>query len=778
MYELYQQMPYGTGYDDHTMLLRDGSICVAFEVRGLDADTSSSADVLDLRAQVSQILNGQDEKFSFYIHRFRRSVQISGYTEPQQTFARAVDKAWFASLNANDPKETVVVLTIVRVNSATLRVPLFGSLLKRVAQKTLPERVSDLTEMAAVFRESLPLEMIPLTIQDGQFGAAMSVINFQPYYPCGRGFLTLVAQDTSNVDLVFGKDGVIEIDEGIAYGCVLSVKEYPVSTRPGALDALDVLDDIVVVQSFSPVHRDDVAEQARLRIAQMQASEDMAQRISDQLVEAADRIEAGELGIGEHHMSILVRADTLAALDANISDAMSICQRAGFRIIRDRGAAATELFACHPGNMHLRSRSAFVSSETFADLASLHGSAIGPGVGEVPWVEPVTVLETERGAPYRLSFHTQGSPEAEPTNGHTLVLGPSDSGKTTTALYLAIEALRFGGRLVALDKDGAMEMPITALGGTYAKINVGQPTGLNPLLTETGPRGEAWLLAWFSALLETTGQALTPQQSHALKNAIRQNGSAPDDLKTFSHFVSLVGDADDDNNLALRIREWGPEGRYSWVFGDNPDVLVDFAANDITAIDLTEVLKARTERTAILAYLFRSLEVVMEEMRPLVLLIDEAWQAVDDPYFARELQDWLVTARKKHAVVIMMTQFPSQIAQSAARSILEGLPNQLIFPNHSAEAEHYKGFALTDGELAFILGRSAQGRRALHRNAKGSTILNVDLSGLGSLLTVLGGGATGLARFGQDYHSRPDFWRDPQPGTAAVFDLRERISNA
>lgn len=760
MPDLSLKMPYGVAFDDQTLILRDGSVCAAFEVAGIDADTSNGMDVLDLRARVSQILNGLDERYEFFVHKYRRDVQISGFQKPAQAFAHAVDDAWFKELNAQRPKEPVTVLTIVRRNTSPVRVPLLGKALNKIARKSLGEIAASLGQITSVFADALNVTLSPLSISDGAFGSAMAVINFQPYVPLRRGLLTMVSQDVSDVALEFGRDGIVTINDGDAVGAVISVKENPTKTSPGAIDALSGLDDVVVVQRFAPVHRDNVVEQARIRISQMQASADLAQSVEAQLVDTVDRIESGDLGVGDYALTVLVHAPSVARLHERVSDVMSICQRAGFRMLLDKSAAATELLSCHPGNGHMGARSTFVTSETFSDLASFHSSEIGAGVGEVPWVEPITVLETERGAPYRFNLHPRGLPDAEPTNGHTLVLGPSEGGKTTTTLFLAAQALRHGGRLIALDKDRAMEMPIRAMGGVYAAVKVGEPTGLNPLRTETGARGEAWLLKWLSTLLETTGKPLTPAQSQVLKSALRQNGAAPAPLKSFTHFVSLVGDADDKNDLALRVAEWGPEGRYSWVFGETDDVLIDFASNDVSALDLTEVLVAGTERTAMLAYLFRALEMVMEERRPLVLLVDEAWQVLDDPYFADEMKKWLVTARKMNVVVIMLTQFPSQIKQSAARSILEGLPNQLIFPNHQADADNYAGMGMNDGELSFILGKAVQGRKALHRTKTGSTILDVDLSRLGPLLTVLGGGASGTNKFGDDYRERPDFWRE------------------
>ena len=50
-----------------------------------------------------------------------------------------------------------------------------------------------------------------------------------------------------------------------------------------------------------------------------------------------------------------------------------------------------------------------------------------------------------------------------------------------------------------------------------------------------------------------------------------------------------------------------------------------------------------------------------------------------------------MTARKKNVVVVMMTQFPSQIRGSKARSILEALPNQLLFPNGEAASSDGSG---------------------------------------------------------------------------------------
>ena len=184
---------------------------------------------------------------------------------------------------------------------------------------------------------------------------------------------------------------------------------------------------------------------------------------------------------------------------------------------------------------------------------------------------------------------------------------------------------------------------------------------------------------------------------------------------------------------------------------------MDFRS-DVTALDLTELLDLATERTAILSYLFRRIEMLMEEKRPTLLVIDEAWKVLDDGYFAQRLKQWLVTARKQNVVVVMMTQFPSQIVESQARAIFEGLPNQMIFPNVAAEPEDYAPFHFSENELEFVLTGSLDRRMALWRTTRGSTVLDVDLKPLGPLLTALGGGQAGERAFGADWRNHADFW--------------------
>ena len=492
----------------------------------------------------------------------------------------------------------------------------------------------------------------------------------------------------------------------------------------------------------------------------MRSAEDIAATVEAQLFEAADRAESGTLGFGVHQMTITVFAESESALDAEVARIRGIAHQNGMRLVREVTALEATFFAMHPGNMDYRARDMTVSSFNFADMAALHAADTGTEKTRLPWGTPITAFQTLQGSMHRFSFHEPGDPKAEPTNGHTLVLGKSGGGKTTTVAFLAAQAQRAGGRTIIFDKEAGLKMAVQALGGRYAEVRAGRATGLNPLATEVGERGEAWLLDWLVTLLESRSGPMIPMQTEALKSAIAQNGKAKPALRNFGAFLELFGDLGDGLDMVQRITEWGPEGRYGWVFGKADAPMVDFANSDVTAVDLTEILDLGTERSAILGYLFRRIEMLIEEKRPTLIIIDEAWKVLDDDYFSKKLAEWLVTARKKNVVVVMMTQFPSQIRGSKARSILEALPNQLLFPNGEAAAADYDSFRLTDGELDFVLNPIPGQRLVLSRNPRGATVLNADLKSLGPLLTALGGGQAGINAFGADYATRPNFWKE------------------
>src|SRR5690606_8625068 len=125
----------------------------------------------------------------------------------------------------------------------------------------------------------------------------------------------------------------------------------------------------------------------------------------------------------------------------------------------------------------------------------------------------------------------------------------------------------------------------------------------------------------------------------------RQNASAGNaGLRNWSDFASLLVSTDDDGDLFERMQEWTAEGRYGWIFGANAEDSFSIDG-DVAGFDLTGILDSESERErmAVLSYLFRRVERVIEDSKPTIIVVDEAWKALDNAYFAERLSNWLVT---------------------------------------------------------------------------------------------------------------------------------------
>ncbi len=549
-----------------------------------------------------------------------------------------------------------------------------------------------------------------------------------------------------------------DLDAKPRIGAILSIKKYGPSTWPGMFTDLDLPVETVVTQSFTPVGNTAAVEKMRLTMRQMGASDDMAVSLREQLAEAADDVDSGRVIFGEHHMTATVYAENEDVLERAVAEMRRAGQLAGATLIPEGFAARATWFAQMPGNFRYRARSSMISSRNFVDLAALHARPEGRSAEQTPWGSVLTQMPTPEGEIYNLNLHAPGKPGAEPSAGHTVIVGKTGSGKSLLTMFLIAQAMQRGARVFAFDKDRGLEMAIRALGGDYTEIRAGQTPGLNPFAAETGDRGIGWLTDWICALIEADGTTLTGAQANAVADAVREN-ALHRRQQTIRHFANLFKSLDDGQDLYERLSQWRQSGRYGWVLDHAGED--SFALDgDLIGIDMTELMDLERERMAILSYLFRRIECLVEDGRPTLIVLDEAWKLLDDGYFAKRLKDWMLTMRKKNTALVMLVQQVSHLEDSrAGRAIIENAVTRLILPNAEAKPESYAVLGLNDAECAIATASSA-GRRVLLRGPGESVLLNGDLSALGPAMTILGGGGAGKRLVGPDWQDNPDFWRD------------------
>ncbi len=103
---------------------------------------------------------------------------------------------------------------------------------------------------------------------------------------------------------------------------MLSIKDYPDATRAGLIDnILRLPHELVLTESFAPADRQVARERIDLAIRRLRSADEEAGAERREMLAARDALGAGQAGFGDHHLSLLVRADDLAALDAAMAAA-------------------------------------------------------------------------------------------------------------------------------------------------------------------------------------------------------------------------------------------------------------------------------------------------------------------------------------------------------------------------------------------------------------------------------------------------------------------------
>lgn len=761
----FMHVPYVSLVNDWVVRLRDNSLMCCIRLEGLNAVTADQQVLDEASASFASIIAQLGPDFVVYTHRVSRPVDHVKDLDPIRDggFSAAIDARWSAGLKDSALRDRSLTVSLVKRRRLGVGsgIALFKPLKLKEARD---ERdIEILGEAARFLRAALGQDgSRVLSAKAGDllgFLGSVQTAHEKPIFPSPG--LSLVADDVISERVTFSDEG-FELGDGPfgdRFGVIRAVKSYPVTSWATMLDEFAMCCDFVITQSFVPLGNNQAASLIERRRRTMRSTADVRAEAAEQLERLHERVLTREVSLGEHHMTVALMHPDRERLREIVSDLEGAASNLGIRLVKDGFAKRAHYFAQFPGNIAARSRVNVITNSNFADFASHHRTPMGKTGDALPWETPMAVFPTHEGSSYRFSFHRRGEAGSEPPAGHTVILGETGSGKSVLAAFLMAQARRASARLFVFDYRGGLEMATRALGGAYSVIESGAPTGLNPLWVETDDEGVDWLTDWLTRNL-SPDKALSPLQARAIRDAVVQNAAADPRLRRWSTFGKLFAATDDDGEMQSLISEWAEGGRFGWVFGETLEDTFSLEG-DVVGFDLTQILDAQSERErmAVLSYVFRRVERQMRDRRRTIVVLDEAWKALDNPYFAQVIEGWLATLRKQNAVVVMLTQNASQLARSrVGERVFQFFPTQIIFPDAKSSPDDFAPLRLNEEEACLVTSRH-QGRLFLLRDDENSVLLDGDLSSLGPLLHVLGGGRAGLSVVGRDYRERDDFWR-------------------
>lgn len=576
-------------------------------------------------------------------------------------------------------------------------------------------------------------------------------------------------------------EGLIEKDN--IFGAILSIKDYAPLTIPGFLDVLLTAPfEFISTHSYWGIEKQQSIQLINKQIKKLQSTNDPAKSQIFELEKAKDDIASNKINFGFHHNTILILSKKLENLEEKVSKAIKIYHDRRMMVIRETINLENAFWAQMPGNFKYIRRMSPISSNNFSCFCSLHNYSNGY-IDQNHLGGALMLIETPSGTPYYFNLHERASGRKDDfSKGHTVLIGPSNAGKTVMINVIDIMSRKYGGRSFFFDRHYGCEIYIRAMKGKYYKLIPGEPTGWNPFQLEDTLQNRKFLYDFLVVLCQGEQNNLTSSDLLQIAEVVDRNYTIPflkRNLSNISSFFKLEFSGLEALSRYLRVKNrFGKSGDRAYLF-DNENDSLDLA-NHLIGFDMTAWLNdagdPAPELLPISMFLFHKIDMSLDGSFTR-LYLDEGWQYFTNSYWEKKIEEYLVTWRKRNGLIFFASQLPDKIAASRISSaLIQGAATHIFLANPKAQPEDYiDAFKLTPRELEIIKNNAIQSRYFLIKQGQESAIAKINLKGLEIFLPILSSNVETVKlcrEMVEQYGDDPKDWLEP------FFDLiNSRVEN-
>lgn len=539
----------------------------------------------------------------------------------------------------------------------------------------------------------------------------------------------------------------------------LTILGFPNATRPGILDALNHQDFAYRwVTRFLPLDKTAATKVlTRLRRQWFAKRKSIASILREVLTnEAAPLVDSDadnkaldadaalqalggdHVGFGYLTTTITVWDEDREAAEEKARAVERIVNGLGFTCMRETVNAVEAWLGSLPGHVYANIRQPLVHTLNLAHLMPLSAVWAGPARNAHLDGPPLLYAETSGSTPFRLSTHVGDV-------GHMLIVGPTGAGKSVLLSLIALQFRRYAGSQVHIfDKGNSARAAVLAMGGEHhalgaAPDDITNALAFQPLRDIDDPATRSWAAEWICASLAHEKVAVTPQVKEAVWSALNNLATAPAEERTLTGLSVLV----QANALKAALQPYTLDGPFGRLLDAAEDRL---ALADVQCFETEELMHEAGVVLPVLSYLFHRLEDRFDG-RPTLLILDEAWVYLDNPFFAARIREWLKVLRKKNVSVIFATQSLADVADSSiAPAIIESCPQRIFLPNDRAIEPQaraaYDRFGL-NGRQIQLIARATPKRHYYLQSRRGNRLFEL---GLGPVALALCGASDPAAQ--------------------------------
>lgn len=759
-------LPYSSHVSPHNIKTASGDMISVIKLAGVAHDAADPEDVAAWHEALHGMLkNAVDPDVAIWRHTVRRKNDYYPKGEFHDVFAQELNEKYRQQFSKHRMMQNDLYFTFV-LKGEKAPMPLFRKkgdsdrveVMRAIEHRS--KRLDDLMSNALAGLSIYQPERLSIyDFQGRKFSEPLEFLGFLVNGSWSRRPLphARIANVLASGRITFGVEaGEIRTVDSRKLFAIVSATDYPEVTETGDLTALlTVPFEIVVTHSFAYIAKQTALSMVDTQQKKLINTGDAASSQIDDLDALKEDLTANRVGMGEHDFCVLVTADDDATLVKRCSHVAAELAAAGFSgVVREDLALEAAYYAQLPGNFKYRPRPAPITTRNFAGLAALHNFPVGHAEGN-QWGPAVSVLRTTAGSPYFINFHLprrgkkinlkDDDDGEDRVAAHTLVVGPTGSGKTVDCTFLLAQAEKFKPTVFTFDKDYGQENFIRAQGGQYNVLTLGEATGWNPFHLEPTPRNIDFLN---DLVVNCCGgeDAISEEQKSDIYTAIHGVLGLRYEDRQFSRLLEYL-DPNESSGPHLRLQKWCSGGKNGWIF-DNPTDNLSLSGTRHFGFDVTEFIDNEELRTAIVMYVYHRMESLIGSRR-FIMVMEEFWKLLGVKAFSKKADDAVRTWRKRDAFAMFLTQGPREVLDSPiASSLIDACVTQIYKGNPKARYEDYvNGVHLSEREFEIIKKDMPESnmRGFLLKQGSDSVVCELNLGGMSEELAILSANSTSAA---------------------------------
>jgi type IV secretion system protein VirB4 len=767
-------IPFVCHYDENTILTKNGELLQVIRITGFNHESVSS-ELINLRETIRESITQhiKSNNFALWLHTIRRKQNITPEGHFPDFFSAQLNEIWEEENNWKHQYVNELYLTIL-IKGYNTSIVNFNSLLRSFSvtgtknlhikelQKahhklstTCGEVLKDLNEYGA--------ELLGYTeINDGLHSEHMSFFGkivslCETDYPLA---INDIASDLAHSKLAFGNTSLeVVCNEKKHFASMFSIKEYS-EISVGVLDNfLQIPQEYIITQSIDFIDRNKALMEFDYQHYILDVSGDEQLKHLSGLESVIESDTGSPTDYGEQQITIMLINKTARGLQKDIETALERLYELGLVTVREDIFSEHCFWSQLPGNFAFLRRQKPINTKRIAGFASLHNFPAGNRRGNY-WGNAVSIFRTVLGTPYFFSFH-------DGDKGHTLIVGPYGSGKTVLLNFLVSQSRKFHNKLYYFGHNRAENIFINAIGGNYLSMtkNNADPytLKLNPLHLEDSEDSKKFISEWLKYLVISGEKNIDEAELKLIPEIVEKIISAG--IKKLSDAAPLFNQ-EETKNIYQKLLPWHSSGKYAFIFDNDEEN--DWSNNLVNAFNLTPILPYQHILIPIITYLLYKIETTLDG-KPTMIVLDEAWNLIDNYALGPQINKWLGRMRKKNCIVIFATESVLDAAQSSiTKNINDNIATRIFLPDPNPTEYYQTVFGLGDEEFELLAAMSSEDRHFLLKHGEDSVIASLDLSNIEEVTTVLSSRPSTLMVMEE---VMKEFGHDPQEWLSNFFEV-------